>query len=582
MSREMKQALRESMRPTALDRMIATVAPGWGLRRMQSRAVMAMGAGLLGGYAGAWAGARKDVPGLENFNAHGSSPDEEQIFDRDTLIARSDDLERNDALAGGAIAELVTSVVGTGLSCHPEPSRKILGWNQDQAAEWAQEVKERFLLWAENPCECDAARRRDFYQAQAIAYRTMNSKGDVFALMPRLSHPGTTHALKFQMVEGTRVMSPPEVQASERFNQGIETDEYGGELRYHFAKRYPTLGSVLRKEDFVAVDVWGKDGRRQALHLFRESRLDVRRGYPLLSPIIATLKQLSRLTEAELSAAVVTSFFAVMIEKPNGASMSPFGGVTQTDSSGQSTTELGPCLMGDLSPGEKMTQVAPVRPNGAFDPFWRSLVGQLSLRIQVPPEVLLKKYESSYTAARGALLQFWKFVTTERDMLLAPLFCQPLYEAWLAEDVAAGRTKAPGFFRNALLRSAYSQAKWVGDNPPILDPLKEVLAAEELITFGLSTYDEQTMRLTGGSFEPNVEKLSRETRLREEAGLVAMPQPKGKAASAPAPDPEDVGEGDSTSEDAPKDQEGDQDEAQTGATRSARRSALLAYLRRTE
>lgn len=531
LSAELLAQVREGMKPTGLDRVISHLAPAWGMKRMEARATMF----ALGG--GSWAGGLRATPELKNWNPLASSPDDEQRYDRPWLLARSADLERNDALAGGAIEEQVLSVVGTGLSVHSEPMRNILGWSQDQAVEWAEDVKARFNLWAGDARECDIARRRNFYQAQSLAFRAVCSRGDCYTLLPRRRHPGTTWALKFQVIEGDRLLTPPGHRDGERLaaggilSQGVETDELGGITRYWFCKKHPTSAlSSLSLADFVPMDAWDSGGQRLVLPLMHENRLDLRRGYPLLAPVITTLKQMSRLSDAELAAAVVTSFFAVVIKK-TGTGPGPLGGSVTRDTNGQGFAELGPAIVADLRPGEEIENVQPTRPNAAFDPFWKSLLGQIAMRLQIPPEVLLKKFDSSYTAARGALLQYWKFVTVERENLLAPNFCQPLFEAWMAEDVANGRIKAPGFFKSPLLRAAYTSAKWVGDNPPILDPLKEVLAAQELINYGLSTHAEQTMRLGNGDFEANTERLGRELRLQDEAGI----QGSAKVAPPPAP-----------------------------------------------
>ena len=101
---------------------------------------------VLGGHA--WTGARRDLPALKNFHAHVNAVDDEQVFDRELLVARATDLERNDHLAGGAIEQQVASVISTGLSVQPEPNRKLLGWGQDQAVEWAEDNKQKFNLWA--------------------------------------------------------------------------------------------------------------------------------------------------------------------------------------------------------------------------------------------------------------------------------------------------------------------------------------------------------------------------------------------------------------------------------------------------
>jgi hypothetical protein len=112
---EILREMRTAMQPTGLDRLISRWAPGWGRKRLESRAMLAMG-------GTAWTGARYDLPEMRGFTPVAQSPDDEQRWDRDTLLARSTDLERNDALAGGAVAEMVTSVVGTGLGLHPEPA----------------------------------------------------------------------------------------------------------------------------------------------------------------------------------------------------------------------------------------------------------------------------------------------------------------------------------------------------------------------------------------------------------------------------------------------------------------------------
>jgi lambda family phage portal protein len=532
-SRDLLQEIRAGLRPTWLDRKITQIAPTWGLKRMEARATMAIASG------GAWAGGRRENIDNKNWKPITPSPDDEQRWDRDYLLSRATDLERNDALAGGAIEERVLSVVGTGLSVQPSPLYKVLGWSQDQAVDWAQERKERFNLWAQDPRECDIARRRNFYQGQVIAYRTAASRGDCFTLLQHRKHSGATWALKFQIIEGDRCLNPPGMNESltdTKLSQGIEVDDAGGAVKYWFCKRHPALGIVLTKDDFIPVDAWGQDGQRLVLPLMHENRLDLRRGYPMLAPVIAPLKQMSRLSDSELAASVVSSFFAVVIKK-SGTGSSPLAGSVKKGPTGKSFTELGHALVAELNPGEEIQNVNPTRPNGAFDPFWKSLMGQIAMRLQIPPEILLKKFESSYTAARGALLQFWKFVTVERENFLAPDFCQPLYEAWLAEDVATGRTKAPGFFRDPLLRAAYCNARWIGDNPPILDPLKEVLAAGELIDRTLSTRADQTMRLTGGDFEENVPQLAREVKRLGEGGLLPATKPgtdpKGQATVDP-------------------------------------------------
>ena len=104
---------------------------------------------------------------------------------------------------------------------------------------------------------------------------------------------------------------------------------------------------------------------------------------------------------------------------------------------------------------------------------------------------------------------------------LAADFCQPVYEIFLSEAVANGRLKAPGFFRDPMIRRAYCKAQWNGPSQGMLDPLKEVAAAEKRIAIGISTRQRETIEMTGGDFESNVAQLARENQLMKSAGLTA-------------------------------------------------------------
>jgi capsid protein len=102
-------------------------------------------------------------------------------------------------------------------------------------------------------------------------------------------------------------------------------------------------------------------------------------------------------------------------------------------------------------------------------------------------------------------------------------FCQPIYELWLSEAVARGRIDAPGFFDDPIMRKAWSRAEWNGPSQGQLDPLKEVLAAEKKVDLGFSTHERETVELTGGDWESNMESIIRENALLKEANDVLNP-----------------------------------------------------------
>lgn len=79
--------------------------------------------------------------------------------------------------------------------------------------------------------------------------------------------------------------------------------------------------------------------------------------------------------------------------------------------------------------------------------------------------------------------------------------------------------QCPVFFSSPAIRAAWTRATWLGDAKPVIDETRAVKAAVERIEAGISTVDEETRLLTGGTFEGNLPQIIRERRLLREAGL---------------------------------------------------------------
>jgi Bacteriophage capsid protein len=132
----------------------------------------------------------------------------------------------------------------------------------------------------------------------------------------------------------------------------------------------------------------------------------------------------------------------------------------------------------------------------------------------------MKHFTASYSASRGALEEAWKMFKMYRTWL-ANDFCQPIYEEWLAEAVAKGRIKAPGFFSDPLRHKAYCKAAWNGPARGLLNPVQEVNAAVLKVENGFSTRSTETMEMMGGDFYSNCEQLKNEENALREVKEIA-------------------------------------------------------------
>lgn len=102
------------------------------------------------------------------------------------------------------------------------------------------------------------------------------------------------------------------------------------------------------------------------------------RGVPYLAPVIETLKQLDKYSEAEIMSAVVSAMFTVFVKSESEDGLAPFGG--QTDSTNDNDYKLGVGAILDLQPNESIEIADPKRPNQAFDPFVQAVCVRLALR----------------------------------------------------------------------------------------------------------------------------------------------------------------------------------------------------------
>lgn len=514
--------------PTILDKAIGWVSPETGVRRLKARAVMA----LYGGYNAA----RKDRRQTKYWQTSEGSANAVTLPDLPTLRDRSRDLIRNAPIAAGAVNTVVTNVVGTGLMVQSRIDRDVLtgvlGQTEEDLDAFERAAEREFRLWAESQ-NCDSSRTQNFAGLQDLALRSTLESGDVFILKTFIERPGSPLATTLQVIEADRICNPDGKTDTPYLSGGVEIDTYGAPIAYHVLKAHP--GDVIdkRSRESLRVVAYGRDNTRQMLHLFTRLRPGLVRGVPYMAPVIESLKQLDKYTEAEIMAAVISAMFTVFVksEDPDGLSSMNEASAGVTKGRDDDEFRLGSGAILDLMPYESIEIADPKRPNQAFDPFMQAILRQVGVALEIPFEILIKHFTASYSAAQAALVEAWKFFRARRQWL-ACMFCQPVYEAVITEAVARGRLKAPGFFADPLIRAAYLGSDWIGPPRGQIDQLKETNAARERVNMGISTLAEETAALTGGDWEKKHEQRAKERRRRVEDGLEgAMDQP------AP-PDPE--------------------------------------------
>lgn len=498
------------------------------------------------------AGASTVKRALKGFTAQSGSPREDIDYNNYTLRQRGRMSYMSAPIAASAIKTNRTNSIGIGLKLNPKIDREQLGLSAEDAEAWERNTKAEFAMWAQDKNACDATGVNDFYGMQQLAFISWLVSGDVFAV--RKDYGVTQdlpYSLRLHIIEADRICTPGKfmgynisytegvnAENNNKIHDGVEVDVNGKIVAYHIRNTYP-FQTTIEPTEWKRVEAYGTlTGLPNVIHVMCSERPDQYRGVTYLAQIIEPLLQINRYTESELVAALVTSFLTVFIKTNAGTDENP---LNETIPDGEKVTydpneyEMGAGQINVMNPGEEVVTVDPKRPISGFDGFVHAISVQMGAALEIPVDLLLKEFNASYSASRAALLEAWKMFRMHREWFTSD-FCRPIYKIWLSEAVARGRIKAPGFFTDPRVKNAWLGSEWIGPSQGQLDPVKEITAEILAVEQGFSTNEDSTIKLNGGDWNANMNKLEREN---ERKGQLNMRGPDNSGSTKQNPNMSD-------------------------------------------
>lgn len=477
------------------------------------------------------AGASYQRRALRGMVAESGSPREDIDLNNQTLRERARMLYMAAPIASSAIKTPRTNVIGLGLKMNPKIDRELLGLSMEEAEKWERTVKAEFAIWADDKMACDATGMNNFYSMQQLAFVSWLVSGDVFALIKQrdttLMHP---YSLRLHLIEADRCATPEttgfmNITSAEidgkKIYDGVEVDDDGMVVAYHFRNKHPYEIS-LEETKYKRVLAYGKKtGMPNVLHVMSSERPEQYRGVTYLAQIIEPILQTRRYTESEIMAAIVESFFTAFILTGTDTSEVPMDEVGvegeepyQQVSHDPNEYEMGSGNVLVLKNGEKVEFGDPKRPASGFANFLKEMETQMGAALEIPRDIMMKDFNASYSASRGALLEAWKAFKMYRGWFVDD-FCTPVYDLWMSEAVARGRISAPGFFTNPVIRKAWLGCEWIGPTQGQLDPVKEVTAEIMSVAAGFSTNSDSAIRVNGSDWNQNMDQIQSETQKKQ-------------------------------------------------------------------
>lgn len=451
--------------------------------------------------AEAYSAASRTHPDLRRWTPMAGSADADLLPERDTIVARSRDLERNHGVAGGALQTVTDNVIGTGLRLCADPDYRLLGRDKAWAEEWSNNVEALWRTWA-GTTACDATACLTFDGLTTQVYRSGWLNGEGLALplwVPDARPHRGRFATRLQVIEPDRLSNPDDAPDTDKLRGGIELGRFGEPIAAHIRKTHPGDRFVFfggwkgEWERIPWVSAWG---RPRVLHVHDRERSGQTRGKPALTAVMRQFKVLGDFTNAELKAAVVNAMVALVTESAVGeeALVELLSGNSEAlknyqdglTNRNRSAIDFNAGMVIPLALGEKIAGFTPARPAQSFEAFTTSIFRLISSGLNLPYELLLKDFsKTNYSSARAALMEAWRFFRGRRQWI-SIYWASPAYGLFLEEAVNAGLVEAPDFYVN---QAAYARARWIGPGRGWIDPQKEAQAAETRIRIGISTLE---------------------------------------------------------------------------------------------
>lgn len=450
-------------------------------------------------------------------------------LEREVIAARVHDIARNDGWASAAMDRLVDNVIGAGwrLSAHPNPVS--LGIDPEEADALADQIEAEWEDYCNDPgFFCDVGRRSTMGGILALAFRHRVMDGEAVSAL-YWKERGGPYATCVQVIDPDRLSMPMGQIESETLRAGVEMDDEGAPIAYHFRKAHPgdflPSPSQWQWERVARATDWG---RPLIVHAFEAKRAGDVRGQSPLSPILRKLKQVTRYDEAELQAAILNAVLAGFIESPHDhdelAEGLGGGELTKYQEErlafhGAKPLRLPGVSMNFLYPGEKVNLTTPGHPNAVYEAFERTALRNVASALGLSYEQLSMDWSQvNYSSARAALLEVWRGFSARKGSFAAQ-YTGPIYAAWLEEAIDIGRIRLPaGAPPFETRRSAYCRADWIGPGRGWVDPQKEADAAATRLDAGLSTLERECAE-QGLDWKSVALQRGRERRFLNDQGL---------------------------------------------------------------
>lgn len=431
-----------------------------------------------------------------NWIAHNDSGEATDRNYRDTVRARSRDLERNSDLMNANIYPWIRNVIGKGFTLEAKTRNE----------EFNEAIENLWIKWCKKD-NCDVTGSQSFWEMARMAVRRKRIDGGILFVKCYTSDgilPFKLQALEVDELDSTQYA--PQTKGN-RVVGGVEYNNYNRAVGY-WIKEYDIEGYTQLKSHYVP--------RENVIFYFSKIRPSQIREMPEMAATIGRIKEVNGYIEAASIKERIAACLSVFIKK-----VLPTGGLGRTAEHSAPTRdyneiELTPGLVTDLNAGDEVQVVNPGTSATDGTSFIKTMSRLISAGQGISYEAATRDLsEANYSSARQATIEDEETFIPEQEKLKDE-FLDEAYKAFVVSAVLSGAVNVPSDFWNNI--DDYTAHEWNRKPKRWIDPQKEANANKIALETGQKTLA-NIWSEDGKDYKTVIDEMKKVQDYAEEIGL---------------------------------------------------------------
>lgn len=392
--------------------------------------------------------------------APATSADSAIVADLARVNARARQMVRDDPWAKSICRSFQRNVVGSGITPILDDKPYRQAWED----------------WSEHRESVDIERRRSFVQIQQWAINEVVTVGECFIVRWQV-RDRYQRQLKLQCFEFEQLDNYKFYEASTRneIRHGIEIDEHGAAVAFHFWRRHPNdIRGMARPTPMTQDSI--RIPASMVCHIYDPERVRQTHGISRLAPVLRKLRDLSEYDAAQLQVARAEASIGILIKGNEDA---------------DDKLELNGISVAYLGEDEDVTSFTPSRPGGTYQPFIEAQLKSIAAGVGISyPQIARDFAGGSFSSQRQNDIEDRREWEPLQHMI-ASVLCVPV----MNDFVELFYSQHPEVSGDYYLSTAPERVEWVGQGWEWVDPEQQGKGVERMMRLGLTTRTLEAQKL---------------------------------------------------------------------------------------